>query len=121
MQPRYSFSSAHRSELQQTRSRVETPQGTNRTRPQIIGITDAPSCPVSSLARPVANPTPLDATLCVTPISFKSCSNCEVQQLRPTTKRPVCVCVCDAQSLNKLKAFAVIHYVYSSVLTAAMF
>ena len=33
----------------------------------------------------------------------------------------VCVCVCDAQSLNKLKAFALKHHVYSSVRTAAMF
>ena len=32
--------------------------------------------------------------VCVTPKSFKSCSNCEVPQLRPTTKRLNRVYVC---------------------------
>ena len=41
--------------------------------------------------------------------SLQLCSHC------------VCVCVCDAHSLNNLKAFAKIHHFYSSVRTAAMF
>ena len=33
----------------------------------------------------------------------------------------VCLCVCDAQSLNKLKVFAMIHHIYNFVRTATMF
>ena len=33
----------------------------------------------------------------------------------------VCVCVCDAQLLNSIIAFAIIYHFYSSVVTTAMF
>ena len=37
---------------------------------------------------------PVCVCVCVTPKSFKSCSNCEVQLLRPAAAAAAVVCVC---------------------------
>ena len=56
--------------------------------------------------------------VCVLPNQFKSCSNCEVQQLRPTTIRPnhefQCVCV-TPNPFNKSKVFAIIQHLSTAM------
>ena len=58
--------------------------------------------------------------VCVTPKSFKSCSNCEVQQIRPTTKRPnhefLSSCVSSSGVCANCSAAGVVFHAFSSCL-----